>query len=373
MDRVTRCCASSAAATSSAVNAWVLPQHRPRDRLEQSGIGSAWSAEDRRAGGDRSEGRRLDDVLRVELRAVLGHGVADPFEDRAGGDRRLRYLHVDGTPAPRLGGQGHPQTAGIGMHRVGVKAGRRRGGVLFTDRRGGNGVQQVGRVADRSGEGELVDVPEPGLADQWAAGDSAAARFQADKPAARGRHPERTGAVVAVRQRNRPGGDECSGAAARPAGAAIERPRIACRPVPPRFRREVQPELRRCRLPQGHQSGRPEPRHEFVIHPGDRAADAAATECERHAFRERATVLDEERHPCQWTVGPVIESRVEQRQGQCAEVGIGPRDRRTRNGFDLRCRHLTRPDQLTQTDGVELGVLVQFQRSTPQVATTVPV
>nr|EJI99126.1 hypothetical protein JVH1_3564 [Rhodococcus sp. JVH1] len=61
--------------------------------------------------------------------------------------------------------------------------------VLFTDRRGGNGVQQMGRVADDSGEGELVDVPEPDLADQWAARDSAAARFQADEPAARGRHP----------------------------------------------------------------------------------------------------------------------------------------------------------------------------------------
>ena len=71
-----------------------LLQHCPRDRFEQSGIGPAWSAQDRRARGDRCEGRRLDDVLRVELRARLGHGVADPFEDRAGGDRGRRYLRL---------------------------------------------------------------------------------------------------------------------------------------------------------------------------------------------------------------------------------------------------------------------------------------
>lgn len=62
-------------------------------------------------------------------------------------------------------------------------------------------------------------------------------------------------------------------------------------------------------------------------------------------------------------VGPVVEGRIEHRHCQCAEVGIGLRDRDARNGFDLRCRHLTSADQLTQTDGVEPGVLVQFQQS----------
>jgi hypothetical protein len=69
----------------------------------------------------------------------------------------------------------------------------------------------------------------------------------------------------------------------------------------------------------------------------------------------------------------VVEGRIEHGQGQCPEVGIGLRDRFARNGFDLRRRHLTGPDQLTQADGVEPGVLVQFQRPTPQVATTVSV
>lgn len=69
-------------------------------------------------------------------------------------------------------------------------------------------------------------------------------------------------------------------------------------------------------------------------------------------------------NPRQWTVGPVIERRIEHRHGQCAEVGIiSPRNRFARCGFDLSRRHLTCLDQLTQTYGVEPGVFVRFQRS----------
>ncbi|MFD7009898.1 hypothetical protein [Rhodococcus jostii] len=48
----------------------------------------------------------------------------------------------------------------------------------------------------------------------------------------------------------------------------------------------------------------------------------------------------------------MVEGRIEHGQGQCPEVGIGLRDRFARNGFDLRRRHLTGPDQLAQADGV---------------------
>lgn len=220
-----------------------LPEYRSRDCLKQSGIGPPRSSEDRRAGSDRSERRRLDDVLPVEPRARLGHGIRSIRGSRR---RRGRPPRPACRPNSRPTARSSEPPADGRVRRASCRRSDRTasGRRTFPDRRAGHGIEQMGSVADRSGEGELVDVPEPGLADQGAAGNAVATRLQADEPAAGAGTRSDSRAVVAVRQRNRPGGDERLGATTGPASAAIERPRTARRPVPRRFRREVQPEYR---------------------------------------------------------------------------------------------------------------------------------
>jgi hypothetical protein len=63
----------------------------------------------------------------------------------------------------------------------------------------------------------------------------------------------------------------------------------------------------------------------------------------------------------------VIEGRLEQRQTQCVEVGIGAFERAPRYRLDLGRAHRARPDQLTQADRVEVHVLVQLHRLDPHI------
>ena len=58
----------------------------------------------------------------------------------------------------------------MGVHLLGVRAGRRWRQIIVTDSQRGHGVEQVRGIPDGSGEPELDDLPEPGLADERTVG-----------------------------------------------------------------------------------------------------------------------------------------------------------------------------------------------------------
>ncbi len=155
-----------------------LSQGLARDGFQPGGPRWPGCPQDRRAGGDHGERRRLDDVLGVEGRGRFDDGVPDPFEQLTRRDRDVDDPGVHRRARPRRGHQRDPQAAGVHAQLVGVGPGRRRRGVLVADRRRAHRVEQGRQVPHRPAESELDDLSEPRLANQWAARGAAPARYQ---------------------------------------------------------------------------------------------------------------------------------------------------------------------------------------------------
>ncbi len=230
-----------------------------------------------------------------------------------------------------------PQRPGLDPELLDVRALGRRGRVGVARGRAGDGVEQGRRVADRPRDGELRDHPGHRVARQRPLGDPLARRLEADEAAVAGRDPDRSAAVVRVRDRDHPGGDRRGGAAARAAGGVVEVPGVAGGAVRARLRGRQDAELGDVGLADRHEAGVAEPHAEEGV---DRGAEVDVLEhlraqVVRLAGQRRADVLEQERDAAERTV----RQRVARRLSALVEELMDDR-------VELRVERLDAPDRL---------------------------
>ena len=222
----------------------------------------------------------------------------------------------------------------------------------------GGRVEDRRAVADRTGQGVLHGQPAHRVAG-WCPGVPAAGRLEAEQPAARGRDPDRAGAVVAVGGRDHPARDRCRRPAGRPAGGPSEIPRVPCRAEQGRLGRRVVPELGAARRAEHDQAGRPVAPRQLRVGNRDVVLERARALCLRHPGQRRTQILEQERDTGQraWRkrLAGDCPGALEVRAGQGVEgrvEGLDPGDR----GVDqFKSGHLAAPDQRGLPHGVDPG------------------
>ena len=113
-----------------------------------------------------------------------------------------------------------------------------------------------GGIADRSGEHPVGHDADRHLAHVLVQGQSATRGLESDQTVARRRDPDRTPAVVGVRDRHHTRGDERSRSRRRCPRGVVGVPRIAHRAEPRMFRDGAEAEFRHLRLAECHQARR---------------------------------------------------------------------------------------------------------------------
>ncbi len=330
-------------------------QDPPQHRLHPSRVGASGSGQERCAQSDHLHHGRAQGGVPVDRGTRLHDDVPESFQDPARAHGRRGHLGVHRHARPRPRRHRDPQRPGARL------GGKGRGAVLVADTRPGDGVEQRLGVADRAGEDEVGRRAEHRLPQVRPARRAPPARLQPDQAAARRGHPDRPGRVVRVRHRHRACRHQRRGPAARSADPAVECPRVARRTVPDRLGGEADRQLGHGRQAEGDQARGAEPGHQLVVVARDDArSQAVAAEEERHAFGERPAVLDEEGNTGERSVVRVRQCGGEERHRQPVHVGVRPFQCLARNGFHFLGADLVRADQLPQSDGVQVRVLVQF-------------
>jgi hypothetical protein len=127
---------------------------------------------------------------------------------------------------------------------------------------------------------------------------------------------------------------------------------------------EAQRQFGHDRQAERDQACGPEPGHQVVVVAGDDAgAEAAAAAEERHAFRHRPGILDQERRPGERSVVGVRQRRHERRYGEPVDPGVGLVEGTPGDGLHLVRADLARPEQVAQSDRVVAGVLGKLHGS----------
>ncbi len=273
--------------------------HRPRQWLEVICAGFA----PRQAPADHRPGR--------DHRAEGPHEVREQVEARPGGLDLLQLVperleQPPGIPHSLLGygvrqhpfqggieGQSDPHSPGLSLREPGVAPGRRGSPVRVPRLVAFDQVEQLGCLSH--GPGQDAVHGEEALTAIGSDRDAAAGGLQPHEPAAGSRDPGRAAAVVAVRNWDHARGHRRRGPTARAARGAVERPRIAGRPVAARLGRRQDPHLRQSGLADDHEPGGTKPPHEERVVSGREVSVQIAAQGERHPLH-RPVVLDGDRH-----------------------------------------------------------------------------
>ena len=179
--------------------------------------------------------------------------VAERREQLTGGMHPAHALRAD-VDAERVGSRHrHAQAARIAAHRRRVRLDRPRGPGGVADLVARQHVEQLRRLHD--GPRQHAVAGEERVAEVRSARDPAAARLQADQPAAGGGDPERAAAVVAVRHRDHARRHGSGRAARRASRRAFEVPRVVRDAGVPRLGRRQDPEFRHVRGPDHDEAG----------------------------------------------------------------------------------------------------------------------
>ena len=136
---------------------------------------------------------------------------------------------------------------------------------------------------------------QPRVAEVRPARHAPAARLQPHQAAAGGRDPDRSAAVVAVRERQHPGRDRRRRAAARATGRALQVPRVAGGPGVTRLGGRQDPELRQVGHADDHEPRLAQPPDQVGRVVGPVAVQEARAVVERHPL-DRHVALDRDRH-----------------------------------------------------------------------------
>jgi hypothetical protein len=317
-------------------------------------------------------GRRQQSPVQHEVLDELGpERQGDGFDDvalllqqgRGGLDGRLglrargragRRLGDQADPQPALGGPGdQPDRRQRGIAPRVLHRGGERGGVPHRPREdtlGDHVDRHVPRVRP-------VDVPAPG-------------GFQPDQPGTGGRDPDRSTAVVGVRDRHDPGGHERRRTTRGRPDRVLGLPRVASRLTGLELGARVEPVLRHRGLPENRQPGgeklpgvRPVDRGRLCdIRVGPVVAGHAGDigvvlDIRRHAVQRRVRITGRSRRA-------LVHDRV-----QGADL-FGPRDRRRR---DLGDADFPRADQSGDGDRVVISENVIAKGVNPVVAHGSPI
>ena len=173
-----------------------------------------------------------------------------------------------------------------------------------------NGVERRCRIAHRARDDEIGCDAVERIGKKRALAETSARWLQSDKSAGTGRDTDRTSAVIGMRQRNNSGGDRCRRSARRTAGRVGEVPRILRGAVKLGLGRCDEPEFGNVRHAKQVQSRGFEFLHEIAVAWPRKGRNESRRLARGHALRERADVLQQERHAAERTFGKFALRRI---------------------------------------------------------------